>query len=567
MAGRPPIDRPSSDAHIVRFGAFELDLRSGELRKGGQRGHLPDQPLQVLALLLEHPGELVTRDELRQRLWAADTYVDFERGLNAAVKRLRDALGDSADTPRFIETLHRRGYRFIAPVEPGPESLAHPIESSLATPPLGLRRRVLAIALASAALIGLATGGYVVYRSGRMRLVAHSRSLVRLTFDPGLQIQPTWAPDGRFIAYSSDRSGNFDIWVQPVAGGDAVQITRDPAHDWQPNWSPDGSQIVFRSERDGGGLYLVPPLGGYERKLTSFGYSPRWSPDATRIVFAGSKDVLSEKPSMYLLRLDGSPPRQILSEFLARFTVLPPSVDWHPDGQRLSLWAWRFPVWTVPIEGGTPVRSEWDQAIQQAISETSLGTHPSPQFSWAPFGRAIFFRGTMHGVHNIWKVDVDPKTLRWVGGLERLTTGPGADSDLALSRDGRRIAFATSPENPRLWVFPFDAAAGRILGEGRPVTPQEWNSWAPGLTDDGRKLVFLAEQPGRERYYVTEKSLSDGAVRQLAVDDPSHGEGRGLPLLWSPDGTRLCYKYLEKRPDGQSYTWLRTMVARSLPGQ
>ena len=101
---------------LVRFGAFQLDVRTGELRKGSVRIHLPDQPLQVLKTLLDRPGELVTRDELRQRLWPAETFVDFEHGLNAAVRRLREALGDSAEVPRFVETLPRRGYRFIAPL-------------------------------------------------------------------------------------------------------------------------------------------------------------------------------------------------------------------------------------------------------------------------------------------------------------------------------------------------------------------------------------------------------------------------------------------------------------------
>src|SRR5688500_17578829 len=104
------------EAALVRFGAFELDLRTGELRKSGVKLHLSDQPCQVLRALLDRPGDLITREELRQRLWAADTFVDFERGLNAAVRRLREALGDSADVPRFVETLPRRGYRFIAPV-------------------------------------------------------------------------------------------------------------------------------------------------------------------------------------------------------------------------------------------------------------------------------------------------------------------------------------------------------------------------------------------------------------------------------------------------------------------
>ena len=105
---------------LVRFAAFELDLRTGELRRSGVRINLPDQPFQVLRALLDRPGDLVTREELRQRLWAAETFVDFERGLNAAVRRLRDALGDSADVPRFVETLPRRGYRFIVPVSRQP---------------------------------------------------------------------------------------------------------------------------------------------------------------------------------------------------------------------------------------------------------------------------------------------------------------------------------------------------------------------------------------------------------------------------------------------------------------
>ena len=118
---RPTVRMTDPEAALVRFGAFELDLRTGELRKSGVRIHLSDQPCQVLRALLERPGDLITREELRQRLWAADTFVDFERGLNAAVRRLREALGDSADVPRFVETLPRRGYRFIAPVSRQPE--------------------------------------------------------------------------------------------------------------------------------------------------------------------------------------------------------------------------------------------------------------------------------------------------------------------------------------------------------------------------------------------------------------------------------------------------------------
>src|SRR6266496_4915387 len=108
---------PEATAPVrLRFGVFEVDLRAGELRKHGVRLRLQEQPFQVLAMLLERPGETVTREELRNRLWTAETFVDFDHGVNKAVNRIRDALGDSATSPRFVETVARRGYRFIADV-------------------------------------------------------------------------------------------------------------------------------------------------------------------------------------------------------------------------------------------------------------------------------------------------------------------------------------------------------------------------------------------------------------------------------------------------------------------
>src|SRR5579871_4237252 len=119
----------------TRFGPYELDLRSGELHKHGVRIKLQDQPFQVLALLLERPGDVITREELRQTLWPADTFVDFDTGLNSAVKKLRDVLADSAEEPRYIETLPRRGYRFIAQVQNGElSSEAAPIEAPVVIP-------------------------------------------------------------------------------------------------------------------------------------------------------------------------------------------------------------------------------------------------------------------------------------------------------------------------------------------------------------------------------------------------------------------------------------------------
>src|ERR1700720_3861334 len=120
------MSQSSPPSPFVRFAQFELDSRAGELRKDSRRIKVQEQPLQILAMLLEHPGEVVTREELRQKLWPADTFVDFDHGLNSAVARLREALSDSAQKPRFIETISKRGYRFIAPLQTAAQVVAVP---------------------------------------------------------------------------------------------------------------------------------------------------------------------------------------------------------------------------------------------------------------------------------------------------------------------------------------------------------------------------------------------------------------------------------------------------------
>src|SRR5882724_8270589 len=117
-----PTPPSGSESRLVQFAVFEVDLAAGELRKNGARLRLQEQPFQVLAVLLESAGRVVTRDDLRQKIWPADTFVDFDHSLNTAVNKIREALGDSASSPRFVETLARRAYRFIAPVN-GVEAL------------------------------------------------------------------------------------------------------------------------------------------------------------------------------------------------------------------------------------------------------------------------------------------------------------------------------------------------------------------------------------------------------------------------------------------------------------
>jgi len=411
-----------------------------------------------------------------------------------------------------------------------------------------LKRRKRGVAIVLAALLIGVTGLVYYIISIRQNLPVGQphiqRRLSRLTFDAGLQSDPTWSPDGRFIAYSSDRGGNFDIWVQPVGEGDPVQVTKSPAHDWQPDWSPDGNRLVFRSEREGGGLFVVPALGGNERKISSFGYRPRWSPDGSQILFSTSLLWIWQTTKVYVVGLDGRAPREVLPEFLAGF-ITTPQVAWHPDGQRVSLWGTHRQLgasfWTVPVAGGTPVRSVLTKRVEQQLKEASV---TFSDFLWAPSGRAVYFAGTAQGVRNLWRVEVDPQTLDWIAGPERLTIGPGLDTDLALSLDGKRLAFTTRTERTRIWSLPFNAETGRTKGGGQPITSAGMDAWNPKLSRDGKKLVFSAQRAGKQE--VWEKSLEDGRETLLIAGD---NFGRYGPC-WSRDGTRLAYRrYRSANPD------------------
>ena len=190
--------------HVVRFGVFEVDLRAGELRKGGLKVRLQEKPFQVLEMLLERPGEIVTREELQKKLWPENTFVDFDHSMNTAVTKLREALGDTADNPRFVETLARRGYRFIAPVvgagfKPAPGQVRD----------LPLRRW--RVALVAGALLAMVAVLLALNVAGLRDRLLHRAALPtpelkerRLTGNPSENSVNLGAisPDGKYLAYS-----------------------------------------------------------------------------------------------------------------------------------------------------------------------------------------------------------------------------------------------------------------------------------------------------------------------------------------------------------------------------
>jgi eukaryotic-like serine/threonine-protein kinase len=290
----------------------------------------------VLAAILEREPAPLAR-------YAPDTPAELQRIVAKALRKDRSQRYQSV--PDLLLDIQALRDDLLAQARFGSDSTTQAAvqpqaseQSQTAAPAHGRRPRALVVAAAVLAL-GVA-GGLWWWRTSRIAEFSSSapgapvsRNLTRLTFGTGLHTDVTFSPDGRFIAYASDRAGNFDIWVQPVAGGDAVQITRSPADDTQPDWSPDGSTLVFRSEREGGGLFAVPSLGGIERHLTSFGAVPSWSSDGREISFvAGIGPGDSEWPlRLYVVSGEGGSPREMLREFLTNGRWY--WIGRHPDGR------------------------------------------------------------------------------------------------------------------------------------------------------------------------------------------------------------------------------------------
>lgn len=531
----------NSHSRILRFGPFEVDLHSGELRRNGVTVKLQSQPFQILVMLLERPGELLTREEIRDRLWPADTFVDFDHSLNSAMTRLREALGDSAEGPRFVETLPRRGYRFIGSVDRRVQTTVIPDCSGVRKESRASRIRRTPILFV--VLLFLVAAGLFVYTRLRSPTSPVQHALTRLTFENGLQAGATWSPDGRFIAYSSDQAGKFDIWVRQVSGGDPVQVTRRQGNNWQPAWSPDGKYIAYRSEGPEGGLFVVPALGGegLERRLVAFGYYPRWSPDGSHILFRTAQFLGVNR--FYVVSLDGSEPHEVLKEFTSPGSPMAIEAAWHPDGKRISMWVDDDnpgPVpdfWTVPLAGGVAIKPDIPHNVARQLEGSALeGIQEWASefaFSWAPSGRALYFPLTLRGAVNLWKMTVDPGTLRPTT-IERMTTGPGPDAQLALSPDGKKLAFTEEVQHIQAWVFPFDASRGKLTGSGHAVTPVGMTTWRQSLSADETRLAFSCGHGGRSELW--EMSLVNSHMAPVVADD----QLRDRPL-WSPDGKHLAY--------------------------
>lgn len=569
--------KSENNTHFYAFDSFLVDTAKSVLLEGGRAVSLTPKAFELLLVLVRHPGSILKKDELLELVWA-NTFVD-ENNLPRTISALRKALGEDPTEHKYIVTVPGQGYRFVADVrevdsqdaeinQPQMEPLIHLTAqpnrtvngNQVAVTPKTSEVRYYKIGLIVSAILlalGATTITYLMLRpSPPTAQLSPQRKLWQLTFEPGLEIEPAWSPDGRFVAFSSDQSGNFDIWVRSIGEGNSIQVTKSAAQDWQPDWSPDGQSLVFRSEREGGGLFIVPALGGNERKLCGFGYRPRWSHDGSQILFYSSAFPGVAKSKIYVISANGGNPQEVLSEFASEF-AFPLRVAWHPDGHHISVWGnhlqkgWSF--WTVSLADGSALQSQVDTKVTAQLREASI---TFGDFVWLPSEKGIVFEGEALGVKNLWKINVDPKTMHWIDGPERLTIGAGNDTDMVLSPDGRKLAFSIRNDRSRLWTLPFDPVNGRVSGEGQPITGSSVSALQPGLSPDGKMLVYRKLRGSKEELWA--KSLGDGKETLLNGAD----EFSRTNPIWSHDGSQLIY--IRTNPSKLGQTEIAPQLDRAL---
>src|SRR3974377_466281 len=242
----------------LRFRVFELDPSARELRKHGVRIKLQDQPFAVLLVLLEKPGQLVTKEELQQRLWPADTFVEFDKGIYNAIKPLREPLGDQAETPRYIETIPKRGYRFVGKVDASIFQTQSTAKARFGNVPAKTWWALAGVILL-VLLCGLGSWRYTRARSaGAMRPM----EVVPLVGLDGAQSRPAFSPDGNQIAFVLSNTNSPGIYTTLVSGGKPLRLTSGSKEHY-PRRGPDGRSIAFtRPTEEGVAIYALPALGG-----------------------------------------------------------------------------------------------------------------------------------------------------------------------------------------------------------------------------------------------------------------------------------------------------------------
>jgi DNA-binding winged helix-turn-helix (wHTH) protein len=439
------MERPAVNPNTVQFGLFEVDLQTRELRKSGVKIKLNDQPFQVLALLLERPGEIVTREELQARLWPSDTFVDFDLSLNSAVKKLRQALGDESDNPRFVETLYRRGYRFIAPVS---NHASHAGEGT--GPLLEDSAKSKEPAARSWKRLALITAGCVVLLVAALVFELMPRPSPRILgftqITSGGKVHQLGAlvTDGQRLYFQASDRNRIVLAEVSVSGGDSVLIPTPFQNTFLGDIAPDGSSLMinsFEGTEKESPMWLLPLPAGPPRPLGAIlSHSTVWSPDGRRLVYADGAALNEANP-------DGSDARK-LATLSARITNARVS----PDGRKIrvtldDMKTGFSELWELNRDGSQPhpLLPNWNDSPHECCGQ------------WTPDGRYFLFSNFGEGRNSIWALPERRSWMQQKAKPVQLTNGP-LDFWLPVpSKDGKKI-FAMGGL-PRSEVLKYDGRA------------------------------------------------------------------------------------------------------------
>ncbi len=508
---------------VIQFGIFEADLRTGELRRSGAKVRLQDQPFQILAMLLDRPGKVITREELRTRLWPADTFVDFDHSLNAAVRRLRDALGDSAENPRFVETVARRGYRFLAPVNWTAPAVLPGVATGLSD---HTRKGWLASAAAVLVLFGLGVGVFLGRRAFVPTITSPPLAERRLTANPSEDPVSSAALslDGKYLAFSDDTG----TYVRQVDTGETHAFVLPAGFKAKPVcWFPDGTHVVATSVAGASNrpaLWRLSTIGGNPRKLSEEGREAAVSPDGSQIAFL--KGGINSQ-EVWLMSADGQQSRKIAGEIGDLFR----SPVWSADGKEIGFLRGVYHPGEYGVVPQIEILDLRTNERTVVLSHARLGG----AMAWAN-GQIIYVLDEpppSQDDSNVWAVKIDPRTRKPFGAGTRLTSGPGQVQSLSGAADGKRLAYVKQSLQQDVYVARFDAN-GTKLQTPRLMTLDERQDLPWAWTPDSKQVLFGSDRDGSFHIF---KQAPDQITPELLVGGK---EQSMLPRL-TPDGKDIVY--------------------------
>jgi Tol biopolymer transport system component len=489
---------------IFSFGVLMYEMVTG------RRAFRGDSRLSTLAAVLNN--DPTPASELVEELPR-----DLERIINRCLrKNPAQRLQHMDDVKTLLEELKEES-------DSGKLTGRRPVAAPKGRPDMILA--VLALVMAAAGLTWWLT------RSGAP---APQLKLTQLTHDAGLTWQPALSPEGKLVAYASDRAGkgNLNIWLQQIGGGEPVQLTRHEANDYAPDFSPDGTRIVFRSDRAGGGIYVIPALGGSERLLAKEGQFPRFSPDGQWVAYYLGLNRRAAK--IYLVPATGGAPRQLETDVPWAFSPV-----WSPDGKRLLFLGNTDPTgstaatgdwWTVPVAGGKAVKSGATEALRKVGLLFGV-VEPIPAV-WLVVGNRVIFSARLGDSLNLWEVTISPDRWRISSPPRRLTSGT-RESQPSVAATGR-IAFSTGSANFNIWSLPLQANEGNVAGEVQQVTHGSARNNFPTVSADGRTMVFVTSRSGNASVWM--RDLASGLENPLVATHWNDFRG-----IISPDGARVAF--------------------------